>query len=171
MPTTPAYIQVATDGAGKKVDTCEVTTSAGVVERQVACIGDPIDPLAYASVENQATLTGDEYGIVALVGVMRDVSESLKQNNRILARALGLAADNSTGRLRCAVDINAAQTLATVTTVGTVTTCTTVSTVTTCSTVSAVTTVNQVAGFDAKAGLTYATERNNWANAIRARIT
>ena len=90
---------------------------------------------------------------------LADISESIKSNLRPLNRVLGMAVDPSTGRLRAAIDINAAQTLATVTTVTTVTT------------VAAVTSLNQLAGFDAKSTLLYSGERTMWAENVRSRIS
>jgi hypothetical protein len=75
-----------------------------------------------------------------------DVAESIKQIGRHLVRAIWL--EPSTGRVRATVD--------------------TVTTVTTCATC---TTLSQVAGYDAKQGLTNAIERVNWGINVRARIT
>lgn len=87
--------------------------------------------------------------------VLADTNIALKHLINILSRQLSI--DPSTSRQRVLLDaITASLTLAAVTTVTTVTT---------------VTSVSQLAGFDVKQTLLYATERNNWSNSVRARIT
>lgn len=49
-----AYVQVATDGAGKKVDTSELTRADGtVVERQRVVIASPSDPNRLAEIDSE----------------------------------------------------------------------------------------------------------------------
>lgn len=152
------YIQVATDGPGKKIDNTEITVGANVVNRQRVNLSDPTDASAHAAVEKSAVVTGDEYGLV-VQALLADMREMLKSANRVLQRSLGMAGEPATGRLRVAVDLNAAQTLATVTTCSTVTTCATV------------TNLAQMGGFALQPTLLQSTDRNLWANSIRPRIT
>lgn len=149
-------IQLQPESTGKKVDTSEVTVNGSVVERQRVVQSDPTDPLAHQAVKSGAdAFDAAEYGAV-VHAFMRDVPGALKSTFSLLQRALGMAADPTTGKLRAAVDINASQTLANVTTVATVST---------------VTSQSQMAGFDAKQTQLYALERANWANTFRSRIT
>ena len=48
------YIQLATDGAGKKVDVSELTVNAQTVQRQRVCIGDNTGATQFADVSTSA---------------------------------------------------------------------------------------------------------------------
>jgi hypothetical protein len=56
-------VQVAVDGAGKKIDTSELTVGANTVERQRVNISDPTTAAAHTAVMNTAA-AGTEYGAV-----------------------------------------------------------------------------------------------------------
>jgi len=156
----PGFVQVAPDSTGKKIDTCEVSTASGTVERQGICVGDPADGSGLCAVRQDNAQSATDYSLAVHVRQVLDVALSVLQPLRSLARALALAPDPSTGRLRVLVDaITGSLTLATVTTVSTVTTCSTV------------TSVSQFAGFDAKQTLLYSNERASWAVNVRTRIT
>lgn len=57
------YVQVATDGTGKKVDTGEITVGANTVERQRIVNADDTVAAALARVLNAAPASTD-YGLV-----------------------------------------------------------------------------------------------------------
>ena len=65
---TDQYVQLAADGAGKKIDTSELTVNSQTVERQRVVIGDPTNPAGLADVTgpNAAPLTTDN-GLVVSV--------------------------------------------------------------------------------------------------------
>jgi len=155
-------VQVAVDGAGKKIDVTELTVGPNQVQRQRVNLSDPTDPDAHAAVVQRGDLTGAEYGVVTQTALLADMAESLKHMGRLLGGALGTANDPATGRLRTLVDINASQTLGTVTTVTGVTGVTTVSTVTS---------LSQIAGFDARQTQLFDAAQTTWAMQVRARIT
>ena len=52
---TDNYVQVATDGSGKKIDTSELTVNSQTVERQRVVIGDPTNPAGLADVTPAGT--------------------------------------------------------------------------------------------------------------------
>ena len=56
-----SFVQVATDGAGKQVDTFTVVdpTTNATKHRQAVVIGDPTNPAGVASIENSALLVDD----------------------------------------------------------------------------------------------------------------
>lgn len=147
-------VQLQPDSSGKKVDTSEIEVGTNTVERQRINISDPTNPDGHAAVELPSSISGNEYGLVVR-SFVHDVAQVLKRPLDVMARNLCLSADPTSGRLRTLTDLNG----------GTVTTVTTVTTCATC------TTVNQLAGFDTKQTLLYATERMNWNQNIRSRIT
>jgi hypothetical protein len=156
------FVQVAPDGAGKKIDVTEVTVGGDQVQRQRVNLSDPTDPDAHAAIVRRGDLTGEEHGVVTQTALLADMAESLKQMGRLLGGALATANDPATGRLRALIDINTAQTLGTVASVTGVTTVTTVATVTT---------LNQIAGFDARQTKLFDAAQTTWAMQVRARIT
>lgn len=63
MAISESFVQGPPDSTGKKIESVEVTTSQGVVERQVIAHGDPVDPSARVAVLN-ADPAGGAYGAV-----------------------------------------------------------------------------------------------------------
>lgn len=158
-----SYVRVAPDSTGKLVDACQVTTSSGTVVRQGVCVGDPTDGAARCAVRLDGEHTSGDYALAVHVRQLLDVALAVLQPLRHVARALALAPDPTTGRIRVLVDaITGSLTLSTLTT------CTTVTTVTTCATV---TSVSQIAGFEARGAFLYSLDRANWAQSVRARIS
>ena len=65
---TDNYVQVATDGSGKKIDTSELTVNAQTVERQRVVIGDPTSPAGLADVTaSGAAAQSTDNGLVVSV--------------------------------------------------------------------------------------------------------
>lgn len=157
MATTEGYVQVAPDSTGAKIDTTEVTTAGGTVDRQTVGIGDPADGSARAAVRQDGQQQAADYSLATHVRQVLDQAIAIGQPLRSLARALALSVDPSTGRLRILLEAIAGSL-----------TLTTVTTVTTCATV---TSLSQIAGNDAKQSLLWANERQSWAVNVRARIT
>lgn len=60
---TDAYVQLAADGPGKKVDTSELAVGPNIVERQRIALADPASAAALAAVEN-ASPGASDYGLV-----------------------------------------------------------------------------------------------------------
>lgn len=143
-------VQLQPDSSGKKVDTSEIAVGTNTVERQRINISDPVNANGHAEVKD-ASITGSEYGLVVRAFI-HDIALSLKRPLDILARSLATCAEPASGRLRTITDINSGN-------IGTVTTCTTV------------TNINQMATFDVKQSLLYATERQNWCANIRSKVS
>lgn len=141
MSAQDYFIQVAADGAGKKVDGSQRTTSQGVVSRQRIVIGgDASDNFAEPTPDGYLS-TKDELNVALLMALESFVN--------------AMPIDPATGRLRVLLDaITGALTLATITTVTTCSTVTTVSTVTNQSQMGTIPTNSVV--FDAM--------NNSWAN-------
>ena len=61
MPTVDSFVQVAADGAGKKIDNSVVTQSDGVTTayRQRTNVADPSDPAGFAPVRAGDSLHSD----------------------------------------------------------------------------------------------------------------
>jgi hypothetical protein len=78
-----AYVQVAADGAGKKVDTSELTRADGtVVERQRVNIADPADPNMLAPVTPEG---------IGVNGMSELIYLARRQNALLLSIAMQLA--------------------------------------------------------------------------------
>lgn len=78
------YVQVAVDGAGKKVDNSELTRADGtVVERQRIVIGDDVDPTLRARVQDGQVWVDPGQYLRALAE--RSYIELMEQDYRLLA--------------------------------------------------------------------------------------
>lgn len=78
------YVQVAADGAGKKVDNAELTRTDGtVVERQRVAIGDDSDPTKQARVQDGQVWVDTGQYLRALAE--RSYIELMEQDYRMLA--------------------------------------------------------------------------------------
>jgi len=155
MADTYVILPDDTINTGKHLDNTTCTTGAGTVYRQGVLVCDPSTALR-AGVKAPSSMGSDEVGIMASVALLRDMAESLKEMNRVLATSLGAAGDPVTGKMRAACDINASQTLSTVTSV---------------TTVSTVTSISQIATIDAKTGMLDYFADQDWVAAVRARIS
>jgi hypothetical protein len=99
-----SFVQVAPDGAGKKVDTSQLVDGANTVERQRVVLGDDNDPNGLAGVDAGGLATKDDTLIMLLATMLSrmpvlDTADQMRVSGSITA------------------SIAAAQTLATVTTV------------------------------------------------------
>lgn len=63
---TDAYVQLAADGPGKKVDTSELAVGLNTVERQRIVVADPATAAALAAVKNTSAAESD-YGMVVRI--------------------------------------------------------------------------------------------------------
>lgn len=160
---TPAFVQLAADGAGKKVDTAELLVGANTVERQVIVHGDPNDPAGYGAVLNRSP-NSSEYG-----SVVRTAAGSVDEQIILLRRIVKLLESNAV------VDVGNRQKI----TLDAITASLTLGTV---STVTAVTAISNalpsgtntlgnvtVGGMDDKQFIDIA--RNAYANGIRSKLT
>jgi hypothetical protein len=102
-----SYVQLAPDGAGKRMDTAERTVNSQVVQRQRVIIGGNLsDNFTEPTAEGaMPTVDQDNQSIISLL-------------DRIANR---LDLDPVTGRVRCSIDAGTLPTVTTVTTVSTVT--------------------------------------------------
>ena len=147
-------VQLNPDGFGKKVDTSELTVGGNIVERQRINISDSIDVNSHARVKNNDDVNGSETGLIVR-GFIHDIGLSIKRKLDILANAVGLAIDPTTGAMRALATVSS----------GTITT---VTTVTTCTTCASLTSFN---GQNSQFTLLYANERQNWSANVRGRIS
>jgi hypothetical protein len=118
MPN-PQFIQLQTDGSGKRVDASQLTVAGNTVFRQSTGIADPDDANGIGAVTNFSP-TGNTYG-----QVVRTAPGTVDEQIILLRRMVKLLesqnAVDSGNRQRMTVDsIAAGVTLPTVTTVGTV---------------------------------------------------
>jgi hypothetical protein len=65
-----SFVQVAPDGAGRKVDTSQLVDGANIVERQRVAIGDDNDPNAMAVVDAGGLSSKDDTLIVLLASLI-----------------------------------------------------------------------------------------------------
>ena len=124
----------------------------GVVTGALSTITDATQNLLRAAVRNILTTLPTDLGLTVHAYV-HDLPVSIKLAINRIAKVLDLAGTDPTGRLRVLMDINAAQTLGTVTTVATVTS------------------LSQVGTVDARQGLLVDMNRGMWAMNVRSRIT
>lgn len=61
------FVQVAVDGAGKKIDSSSLTVGANTVERQRINFADPVDPAGIAGVKATPPISTDYGAIVRQV--------------------------------------------------------------------------------------------------------
>lgn len=147
-------VQLNVDGTGKKVDTSELIVGDNTVERQRINISDSVDINAHARVKENNEVNGSEAGLIVR-GFIHDIGLSIKRKLDILANAVGLAIDPTTGAMRALATVSS----------GTITT---VTTVTTCTTCASLTSFN---GQNSQFTLLYANERQNWSANVRGRIS
>ena len=72
----------AADPAGKQIDATELTTTAGVVERQRVAIGADNDPLGVVDVDNYEPEIAD-YGLVVRP-VLSMADRTIRQNQELM---------------------------------------------------------------------------------------